>query len=82
MIQTRAVQSQADAHRRDLMASAGPRRATRGEGATSRSAAMQRSVTGIPVPGDRAVHRTVAPRLGAWLIQFGTKLGGATIRTS
>ena len=82
MIQTRAVQSQADAHRRDLMASAGPRRATRGEGATSRSAAMQRSVTGIPVPGDRSVHRTVAPRLGAWLIQFGTKLGGATIRTS
>ena len=82
MIQTRAVQSQADAHRRDLMASAGPRRATRGEGATSRSAAMQRSVTGIPVTGGRAVHRAVAHRLGAWLIEFGTKLGGATIRTS
>jgi len=82
MIQNRAVQSQADAHRRDLMASAGPRRAARGEGATSRSAAMQRSVTGIPVTGGRAVHRAVAPRLGAWLIEFGTKLGGATIRTS
>jgi len=43
---------------------------------------MQRSVTGIPVTGGRAVHRAVAPRLGAWLIEFGTKLGGATIRTS
>jgi hypothetical protein len=82
MIQTRALQSQADAHRRDLMASAGPRRATRGDGATSESVAMQRSVTGIPVPGGRAVHRAVAPRLGAWLIEFGTRLGGATIRTS
>ena len=82
MIQTRAVQSQADAHRRDLMASAGKRRAPRGGGATSGAAAMHRSVTGIPVTGGRAVHRAVAPRLGAWLIEFGTKLGGATIRTS
>ena len=32
MIQTKAVQSQADAHRRDLMASAGPRRAVRRDG--------------------------------------------------
>jgi hypothetical protein len=82
MIQTRAAQSQADAHRRDLMASAGPRRASRGEAAASETAAMQRSATGLPVPGGRAVHRNVAPRLGAWLIEFGTKLGGATIRTS
>jgi hypothetical protein len=28
------------------------------------------------------VHRAVAPRLGAWLIEFGTKLGGASMRTS
>jgi hypothetical protein len=82
MIQTRAVQSQADAHRRDLMASAGPRRTGRGEVAVSETAAMQRSATGLPVPGGRAVQRAVAPRLGAWLIEFGTKLGGATIRTS
>lgn len=82
MIQTRAVQSQADAHRRDLMASAGPRRASRDEVATNEPAAMQRSVTGIPVTGGRAVHRALAPRLGAWLIEFGTKLGGASIRTS
>ncbi|HEY5385230.1 MAG TPA: hypothetical protein VIJ56_08330 [Acidimicrobiales bacterium] len=48
----------------------------------SETAAMQRSATGLPVPGGRAVHRAVAPRIGAWLIEFGTKLGGATIRTS
>jgi hypothetical protein len=82
MIHNRAVQSQADAHRRDLMASAGPRRTSRGAAATSEIAPMQRSATGLPVPGGRAVHRAVAPRLGAWLIEFGTKLGGATIRTS
>ncbi len=82
MIQTRAVQSQADAHRRDLVASAGTRRRGHGESADGGVAAMQRSATGLPVPGGRAVHRAVAPRLGAWLIQFGTKLGGTTIRTS
>jgi hypothetical protein len=81
MIQNRAVQSQADAHRQDLMASAGPRRVHRREVAAQETA-MQRSATGLPVPGGRAVHRAVAPRLGAWLIEFGTKLGGATIRTS
>jgi hypothetical protein len=82
MIQSRAAQSQADAHRRDLMASAGPRRTGRGGVAAHATAATQRSATGFPVPGGRAVHRAVAPRLGAWLIEFGTKLGGATIRTS
>jgi hypothetical protein len=82
MIQTKAVQSQADSHRRDLMASAGSRRMRRGEVATPERATMQRSATGLPVTGGRAVHRAVAPRLGAWLIEFGTKLGGATIRTS
>jgi hypothetical protein len=82
MIQNRAVQSQADAHRRDLMASAPSRRARRGEVGAQEPATMQRSATGLPVPGGRAVHRAVAPRLGAWLIEFGTKLGGATIRTS
>jgi hypothetical protein len=82
MIQTQAVQSLADAHRRDLMASARPRRAVRGEGAASDAGVVQRSAPGLPVTGGRAVHRAVAPRLGSWLIEFGTKLGGATIRTS
>ena len=44
--------------------------------------ATQRSAAGIPVTGGRAVRRAVAPRLGAWLIDFGTRLGGATVRTS
>ena len=82
MIQTQAVQSLADAHRRDLMASARSRRAVRGEVAASDAGVVQRSAPGLPVTGGRAVHRAVAPRLGSWLIEFGTKLGGATIRTS
>ena len=82
MIQSSAVQSQADAHRRELMASAGSRRASRLTVQTSDVTAAQRSATGLPVTGGRAVRRAVAPRLGAWLIEFGTKLGGATIRTS
>lgn len=82
MIQTRAVQSQADAHRRDLMASAGSRRADRNKVPHNGGSSMQRSATGFPVPGGRAVHRGMAPRVGAWLIEFGTKLGGTSIRTS
>ncbi|MGO9853830.1 MAG: hypothetical protein ACLPYY_02145 [Acidimicrobiales bacterium] len=84
MIQARAVQSLADDHRRDLIASARPRRRTGhdpvhtgGPGATRRSAAP-----GSPMSGRRAGHRAVAPRVGAWLIEFGTRLGGATVRTS
>ena len=50
--------------------------------AASDAGPTQRSAAGLPVTGGRAVHRAVAPRLGAWLIEFGTKLGGATIRTS
>jgi hypothetical protein len=82
MIQTRAVQSQAEAHRQDLIASVGPRRGGRRAVTADQATTMQRSATGLPVPGGRAVHRAVAPRLGSWLIEFGTKLGGATIRTS
>ena len=82
MIQTQAVQSLADAHRRDLMASARSRRTVRGEVTASDVGVVQRSAPGLPVTGGRAVHRAVAPRLGSWLIEFGTKLGGATIRTS
>jgi hypothetical protein len=82
MMQTQAVQSLADAHRRDLMASAGSRRARHGQAPASDVGVVQRSAPGLPVTGGRVVHRAVAPRLGAWLIEFGTKLGGATIRTS
>jgi hypothetical protein len=82
MIQTRTVQSQADAHRRDLMASAATRRAARRTVVTSEVRATVRSANGLSVTGGRSVRRVVAPRVGAWLIEFGTKLGGAKIRTS
>jgi hypothetical protein len=83
MIQARAAQSQADAHRQDLEAFAGARRAGHGRATQpSTSGTTQRSAAGLPVTGGRAVHRAVAPRLGSWLISFGTRLGGATVRTS
>jgi hypothetical protein len=83
MIDARAVQSQAEAHRRDLLASAGSRRAARQDvQRSSDHSPTQRSAAGVPVTGGRAVRRAVAPRIGSWLIEFGTKLGGASIRTS
>ncbi len=83
MIQVRAAQAQADAHRRDLVASArslrtGPSHLAHGDELTT----AQRSAAGLPVTGGRAVRRAVAPRVGSWLISFGTRLGGATVRTS
>ena len=44
----------------------------------------RRSATGLPIPGDRAARRLhpVGERLGNWLIQAGTRLGGASISTS
>ena len=80
-ISVRAVHSQADAHRHDLMATAGPRRIGSHDHDNSKPAS-QRSVAGIPVTGGRAVRRTIAPRVGSWLIEFGTRLGGASVRTS
>jgi len=83
MIQGRAVESMASAHRRDLLETAGGLQAARRATASTREPrATQRSAPGIPVTGGRAVHRVRAPRLGAWLIDFGTRLGGASIRTS
>jgi hypothetical protein len=85
MIDTKAAQNRADAHRQDLMtAAAGSRRALRRAAMeqTIDPRATQRSAAGPPVAGGRAVRRTLAPRVGAWLIDFGTRLGGASIRTS
>ena len=81
MISVNAVHSQAEAHSHDLMASAGPRRIRSVQHKTNEPA-TQRSVAGSPVAGGRAVRRTVAPRVGTWLIEFGTRLGGASVRTS
>lgn len=83
MIQAKAVQSLADAHRRDLMASARPRRPAGRHSAHGHDPrATQRSAAGLPVSGGRAPRRAMAPRVGAWLIEFGTRLGGATVRPS
>ena len=83
MMQGRALEDQVRAHQSDLMAVAGPRRATRRRTAEmSDSGATQRSAAGIPVAGGRALRRIRAPRLGAKLIDFGTRLGGASVRTS
>jgi hypothetical protein len=83
MIDARAVQSQAEAHRRDLLTSAGLRRVAREDGRRSgHRRATQRSAAGVPVTGGRAVRRSVAPRVGTWLIEFGTRLGGASVRAS
>ncbi len=83
MIQAKAVQSLADAHRRELMTAAGSRRSLRGPADdVGGPGATERSVAGLPVAGSRSVRRALAPRVGAWLIEFGIRLGGASVRTS
>ena len=83
MIQARAVHSQADAHRQDLMRGSAPRRtAWRHVDRIDDPGAAQRPASGRPVTGGPAVRRALRPRVGAWLIGFGTRLGGATVRTS
>ena len=81
------MHSLADEHRRELVADARSHerpahRSSHKAEQQSILSATQRSAAGIPVTGGRAVRRAVAPRVGAWLIHFGTRLGGATVRTS
>jgi hypothetical protein len=82
MIQARGVENLVEQHRQELVGQAGPVRARRPVSAKAASSATQRSAAGFPVSGGRAVRRAVAPRVGAWLIEFGTRLGGTTVRTS
>jgi hypothetical protein len=82
MIQTRGVESLVDLHRQELIRQAGSGRSRRSGGSKRRDSATQRSAAGLPVTGGRAVRRAVAPRFGAWLIHFGTRLGGTAVRTS
>jgi hypothetical protein len=85
MTQLRGVENLVQGHQRDLMATAGSHRATRPASAPvpeSEWGATQRSAAGLPVAGGRTVRRLRAPRLGAWMIHFGTRLGGASVRTS
>jgi hypothetical protein len=83
MMQARGVEFLVEQHRQELMGQAGARQLHRATPAPSQDSATQRSAAGIPVTGGRAVRRAVAPRVGTWLIAFGTRLGGgATMRTS
>ena len=82
MMQPRTLQFLADEHRRELVAEAGSHRSSDKVEKESKASATQRSAAGIPVTGGRAVRRAVAPRVGSWLIDFGTRLGGAKVRTS
>jgi hypothetical protein len=82
MIQARGVEAALVAqHRQELISEAkvGSRRSGH---AKSQHGATQRSAAGPPVTGGRAVRRALAPRFGAWLIDFGTRLGGSTVRAS
>jgi hypothetical protein len=82
MIQGRAVESMAQAHQQDLMVAASSRRAGKSVTPTSETTGVLRASAGVPVPVRREQTRGKAPRLGARLIEFGTWLGGAAIRTS
>lgn len=82
MIQARGVEILVAQHQQELLGQAGPIRARRPVSDTTQVSATQRSAAGFPVTGGRAVRRAVAPRFGAWLIEFGTRLGGTTVRTS
>ncbi len=82
MIQTRGVESLVDLHRQELISQAGSGRSRRFGFSKRQHSATQRSAAGPPVTGGRAVRRALAPRFGAWLIDAGTRLGGATVRTS
>jgi hypothetical protein len=82
MIQTRGVKSLVDLHQQELISQAGSGRSRRSRRTNSQHSATQRSAAGLPVTGGRAVRRAAAPRVGAWLIDFGTRLGGTTVRTT
>ena len=82
MIQTRGVEALVDLHRQELISQAGSGRSRRSGLTKQQHRATQRSAAGHPVAGGRAVRRAVAPKFGAWLIDFGTRLGGTPVRTS
>ena len=81
-MQFKAVETMVEMHRRDLQQDAGARTPRRLQAGRDAEDATERSPHDAPVPGGRAVRRAVAPRLGAWLIHAGVRLGGASVRTS
>ena len=80
MIQSRAVEALADAHRRDIMAAAATVRA--GRRAMEGAVPARRRVHGAAMAVGRRTRGSVSQRIGRWLIDAGTRLGGATVRTS
>jgi hypothetical protein len=81
MTQTRGVEALVDLHRQELISQAGPVRSPRA-GVVKSHRGTHRSSARSSVTDGRAVRRAVAPRFGAWLIDFGTRLGGTAVRTS
>jgi hypothetical protein len=83
MIQARMTKERADAHRQDLLLAAEThRRARRRTVQEHTMNPTHRSASGFPVAGGRAVSRTLSARVGGWLINAGTRLGGAPMQTS
>jgi hypothetical protein len=83
----------AEAHRRDLMEYSRGRKAAEqairsGKMASAQctgaslEVATQRSATGLPVTGGRAVRRPLGHHVGELLIRVGVRLGGTTISPS
>ena len=73
-----------EAYRRDLARTAGARRprAVRVSRPVARPKVTHHPATGLPVSDGRAVRGVVRPKVGSWLIRAGTRLGGASMRTS
>jgi hypothetical protein len=82
MLQGWAMEKELEGRRRDLAAMAEHRRvkvtADALETAANMSEWSQLSVTGVPLTTAPA-RRPMAERLGSWLIQTGTRLGGASM---
>jgi hypothetical protein len=72
MMGMRAMELMAEARRRELVSSA----------QDQRDGKLARQEAGAVAPARVAVHRAPRQRVGSWLILAGTRLGGASIRTS
>jgi hypothetical protein len=72
-----------EAHRRELAATIHPRVRTARRTRTALPGKItHHSASGLPLSDGRAVRGVVRPKVGAWLIHAGTRLGGAHMRTT
>jgi hypothetical protein len=88
MLQVWLGERMGEEHRRDLLVSPQPRKT---DGAGGQPAAVYSRVTGVAnlrvvppriAPGSRTARRRIGHQVGALLIRAGTRLGGASMRTS